>query len=368
MTDSLHVTELTDPSTDTGVLVVLGTGGTIAGVNQAPGSRTYQAARLPVSSLLQGLPGHAAQMAHANGSPWLIESEQVAQVDSKDMGWPVWRALLQSLQHHLARPQVTGIVITHGTDTLEETALLLHALLPGVEAALGQAKPVVLTAAMRPATAPDADGPQNLADALAVAAWAAKHGWSGVVAVMGGKVWAGQSVRKAHSWAIDAFEGGDSQAVANVQSGVVTPLQHRWPQALGWLTVDSHRPATWPDALPNVALVMAHADAGPGLLNLLLQDLTLRGLVLAGTGHGTLPAAWDDTLRLAHARGVVIWRSTRVARGGVQEALASASSAWPATGGLTAAQARLALSLALWCCPHMARHPAQLLGLTGGVV
>jgi L-asparaginase len=111
---------------------------------------------------------------------------------------------------------------------------------------------------------------------------------------------------------------------------------------------------------------MAHADAGPGLLNLLLQDLTLRGLVLAGTGHGTLPTTWDDTLRLAHARGVVIWRSTRVARGGVQEALASATSAWPATGGLTAAQARLALSLALWCCPHSARQPAELLGLTGG--
>lgn len=367
MTDSLHVTEPTDPSSDTAVLVVLGTGGTIAGVNQAPGSRTYQAAQLPVSSLLQGLPGHAAQMAHVDGSPWLIESEQVAQVDSKDMGWPVWRALLQSLQHHLARREVKGIVITHGTDTLEETALLLHALLPGGEAALGQAKPVVLTAAMRPATAPDADGPQNLADALAVAAWAATHGLSGVVAVMAGKVWAGPSVRKAHSWAMDAFDGGDTQAVATVQSGVVTSLQPCWPQPLGWLTVGSHWPGAWPDALPNVALVMAHADAGPGLLNLLLQDLTLRGLVLAGTGHGTLPTAWDDTLRLAHARGVVIWRSTRVGKGGVQEALSSATSAWPAAGGLTAAQARLALSLALWCCPHRARHQAELLGLTGGV-
>jgi L-asparaginase len=367
MIDTLHVTELTDPSTDTGVLVVLGTGGTIAGVSQAPGSRAYLAAQLPVSSLLQGLPGQAAQMARTGGSPWLIESEQVAQVDSKDMGWPVWRALLHSLQRHLARSEVKGIVITHGTDTLEESALLLHALLPGGQAALGQGKPVVLTAAMRPATAPDADGPQNLADALAVAAWAAKHGLSGVVAVMGGKVWAGQSVRKAHSWAMDAFDGGDTQAVATVQAGVVTSLQTHWPHALGWLMVDGDWPDALPDALPNVALVMAHADAGPGLLNLLLQDLTLRGLVLAGTGHGTLPSAWDDTLRLAHARGVVIWRSTRVGRGGVQESLASATSAWPATGGLTAAQARLALSLALWCCPHSARQPAELLCLSGSV-
>ncbi len=362
MTDTLPPSDnLPGPPNNADVLVVLGTGGTIAGVNHQPGSSAYTAAQLPVASLLQSLPGMAAGGVFAHDGRWQVESQQVAQVDSKDMNWSVWCALLQALQHQLARPEVKGIVITHGTDTLEETAWLLHALLPCASSSASQSKPVVLTAAMRPATAPDADGPQNLADALTVAAWAAQQHRHGVVAVMGGRVWAGTDVRKAHSWALDAFDGGGAPALATVQAGVVSSLQASWPQPLGWLAGMSDASLVWPEALPHVALLVAHADAGPQLLDLLLQDLTLRGLVLAGTGHGTLPAAWDDALRLAHARGVVIWRSSRVAQGGVQVSRASAESPWPAAGHLTASQARLALSLALWCCPSAARSLATWL-------
>src|SRR5512139_2308283 len=132
-------------------IVVLGTGGTIAGTATGAGdSRNYRAAQLAVGELLAGLP-------RPGGCEVL--SEQVAQVDSKDMDLAVWQQLLQRCLHWLAQPEVRGLVITHGTDTLEETAYLLQTV-------LAPRKPVVLTCAMRPATALDADGPQNLLDAL----------------------------------------------------------------------------------------------------------------------------------------------------------------------------------------------------------
>ncbi|MEK9803308.1 MAG: asparaginase domain-containing protein, partial [Curvibacter sp.] len=134
-------------------IVVLGTGGTIAGLAQGAAPGRYRAAQKPVGELLAGLELPAGMD---------LQVEQVAQIDSKDMDLPVWQALLTACRHHLAAQAVQALLITHGTDTLEETAWLLQAL-------LAPRKPVVLTCAMRPADAPDADGPRNLADALAVA-------------------------------------------------------------------------------------------------------------------------------------------------------------------------------------------------------
>ena len=151
-------------------IVVLGTGGTIAGTSvDAADNVGYTAAQLEVSSLVRAVPPLADVP---------LEAEQVAQVDSKDMSHAVWRALALRCAHHLARPEVAGIVITHGTDTLEETAWFLQRV-------LAPAKPIVLTAAMRPATALQSDGPQNLLDAVCVARSAVA---SGVVAVLGGQV------------------------------------------------------------------------------------------------------------------------------------------------------------------------------------
>ncbi|MBX9833301.1 MAG: asparaginase, partial [Burkholderiaceae bacterium] len=134
----------------------MGTGGTIAGTSAQAGDNIgYTAAQVGVAQLLQAVPGlHAVASA--------LHTEQVAQIDSKDMDGEVWRALALRSAHHLADPEVRGIVITHGTDTLEETAWFLHQVLDA-------RKPVVLTCAMRPATALAPDGPQNLLDAVAVA-------------------------------------------------------------------------------------------------------------------------------------------------------------------------------------------------------
>ncbi len=318
-----------------GRIVILGTGGTIAGTgHDASRPWAYQAAQLGVdqllATLLDGVPALRPWGAH-------LKAEQVAQVDSKDMGWPVWQALGVSLQRHLADPSVLGVVITHGTDTLEETAALLHWLAPAT-------KPIVLTAAMRPATAADADGPANLALSVATVASAHQSGQGGVVACLQGRVWSARDVRKAHSHALDAFDGGGAQPL-----GVAV----RWPAgpALGWSWLQAQQQ-------PCVAMLTSHADAqweAQALRQALCAraqgELALDAVLVACTGHGTVHEALDAALQEAAAAGVVIWRSSRVAQGGV---LPRDGDRWPAAGHWTAAQARLALQLHLMGVPAAA--------------
>ncbi|RZI81393.1 MAG: asparaginase [Rubrivivax sp.] len=325
-----------------GVVVVLGTGGTIAGVSDSGDDRAYRAAQLGVDQLVAAVPALAA---------WPLEAHQVAQIDSKDMAWPVWRALLQALQIHLARMDVAGIVVTHGTDTLEETALLLHLLLPPL-------KPVVLTAAMRPATSPQADGPANLLNAVrAASALAAKPlatgGMAGLVSVMmAGHLWAASDLRKVHSRHIDAFDGGEAQALARVaeDGALAWSEQGHWRPSQGWL---SEALLALP-ALPRVEIVTSHADADGMLVDALLTHSRPAGLVVACTGNGTVHERLHEALERAHAQGVAVWRSTRAARGGVA---CGPQDFWPSAGTLTPAQARLALSLALARQPDLARQP-----------
>ena len=316
-------------------VVILGTGGTIAGTGHDPARAwAYQAAQLSVAQLLEAVPS-------LQGVP--LDAVQLAQIDSKDMGWQIWRQLGQALRHHLAREDVAGVVITHGTDTLEETAWLLQALHDGV-------KPVVLTAAMRPATAPDADGPGNLGDAVQVVSAAAQRSLGGVVAVLHGRAWSGAQVRKAHSHDLDAFDGGGAEPL--LRWPVDGPERHR--------VADADWPAVWPACgakgwaclnaePPRVEMVCSHADADGWVVRAMLSCATtterpLRGIVVAGTGHGTVHHGLVEALREATRQGVTVWRSSRVGRGGV---LVRDGDEWPAVPHLTAAQARVALALSL---------------------
>lgn len=320
------------------LVVVLGTGGTIAGTGKGPDDASYQAAQLSVDQLLQAVPGL---------SGLALETQQVAQIDSKDMDWPVWQALAGALRSTLARDEVGGVVITHGTDTLEETAYLLHRL-------LDVHKPVVLTAAMRPATSAQADGPRNLRDAVRVARHAAAQSMAGVVAVMGGVVWPGHAVRKSHSWHIDAFDAGDEEALGRItdDGAILDAVPWPLPGGAGWFCLDEPMP-------PRVEIVTSHAGADGRVVEALLahahaeQD-PLKGLVVACTGHGTTHQGLMRALDVAEQKGIRVWRSSRVARGGVQS---REGDHWPAAGSLTAAQARVALMLDLLGVP-----PAHLAG------
>jgi len=191
-------------------IVVLGTGGTIAGrADSAQDNLGYRAAEVGVDDLLRGVP-------RAHGLA--LVTEQVAQVDSKDMDFPVWLALAGRCAHWLGREDVAGIVITHGTDTMEETAFFLQSV-------LAPARPVVLTGAMRPATSAAADGPQNLADALLVAA---APGARGVCVAFGGAVHSALDVQKVHGWRVDAFSSGDAGVIAWVEDARLRVLR-AWP-------------------------------------------------------------------------------------------------------------------------------------------
>ncbi len=301
-------------------VLILGTGGTIAGTASDPSrSWAYRAAQLSVAQLVSAVP-------ELVGIP--LAMQQVAQVDSKDMGWATWQALGRALENAMRDDTVSAIVITHGTDTLEETACLLHALHDG-------SKPIVLTAAMRPATAPDADGPANLAQAVRVVRAAAQRGEGGVAAVLAGQTWSARDVRKAHSNAIDAFDGGGAEPLDDL-----TPWPQ--PQARGWHWLLPTRP-------PRVEIITSHADADGWLVDAALAHALssgqkLDGLVVACTGHGTVHEKLEVALQRARDAGVTVWRSSRVARGGVQP---REGDHWPAAGTWTPAQARVRLLLEL---------------------
>ncbi|MGI9217072.1 MAG: asparaginase [Hydrogenophaga sp.] len=313
--------------------VILGTGGTIAGRAARAGDNVgYVAGQVSAQDLIAAVPPLA-------GLP--LEVEQVAQIDSKDMGLAVWQRLAERVAHHLAREDVAGVVITHGTDTLEETAFFLRAV-------LSPTKPVVLTCAMRPSTALVPDGPQNLLDAVTVAGDPQAHG---VLAVCAGSVHAAEHVTKVHTYRVDAFDSGDAGPLGLVEEGRV-----RWlhlPDRPGTETpFDAQRLQRLQQAtaLPRVHWLTSHADAdGVQVLALLAYgdahpEAMPQGLVVAGTGNGTLHQALEAALQEAVSRGVVVRRSSRCARGRVIPGVAGALAD---TQGLSPAKARIALALEL---------------------
>jgi L-asparaginase len=308
---------------NTSTVVVLGTGGTIAGTSATPGDDLhYTAGQLSVVQLLAAVP----DVLHGVARP--VECEQVAQIDSKDMTHAVWLALAQRVAHHLQRPEVAGVVVTHGSDTLDETAYFLHRV-------VSASKPVVLTAAMRPATAAQPDGPGNLADALLVA----RHpGAQGVLAVVAGAVHGAELVRKVHPTRLDAFGSGEAGPVARVHGGRLHLLRE-WPVA------EAAPCALWPDVLswPQVELVSSHAGASGAVVQALVAA-GVQGLVVEGTGNASVHVVMEEALLAAQQRGVAVLRASRCGEGPV---LAKSCDALPSAGALTPAKARIALMLQL---------------------
>jgi L-asparaginase len=302
-------------------IVVLATGGTIAGrAASATDNLGYEAAQIGVEQLLAGVPRPAG---------FELAGEQVAQIDSKDMDFGVWRTLAQRCAHWIDRPGVAGIVVTHGTDTMEETAFFLQSV-------LAPAKPVVLTGAMRPATSVGADGPQNVADALAVAACARARG---VCVVFAGTVHGAGDVQKVHGYRADAFGSGDAGPIAHVEEGALRVLRP-WPDGALLRGIDAlPAPAQW----PRVEIVSSHAGASGALVHALVKD-GVRGLVVAGTGNGTVHHALEAALLAAQEAGVAVRRSSRCLQGRV---LPHAGDRLPAAVGLTPVKARIALMLEL---------------------
>ncbi len=312
-------------------LVVLGTGGTIAGrATRANDNVGYVAGQVSVSDLVAMVPALSA-------CP--LDVEQVAQINSKDMTLGVWQALAARVAAHLDRPEVAGIVITHGTDTIEETAFLLQTLLK-------PAKPVVLTCAMRPATALVPDGPQNLSDAVAVALHPQARG---VVVVCAGRIHSAVDVAKVHPYRTDPFDSGDAGALGCVEEAQLR-LFRPWPQAVeeGIFDAAALQRLLGAAALPRVELIFSHANADGELVRALLGHTSpagaLRGILVAGTGNGTVHDDLLAALRDARANGVEVVVASRCAQGRV---VPHAGQPLPDSAGLSPLKARLALVLRL---------------------
>ena len=302
-------------------IVVLATGGTIAGrAARADDVLGYRAGEVGVDELLAGLPAPEGVV---------VTGEQVAQVDSKDMDFALWRRLAARCRHWLDQTQVQAIVVTHGTDTLEETAWFLQRV-------LAPAKPVVLASAMRPASAPAPDGPQNIADAFTVPTNPRARG---VVAVCAGSRPGAADVRKVHPYRLDAFGSGDAGPIAYVEAGAVRQLRP-WPvpsDSTGLFEL-----ATREQPWPWVEIVHSHAGVDGRAVQALVAA-GVKGLVVAATGNGTVHALLEQALLRAREQGVRVVRSSRCLEGPV---MAQPLDALPASP-LTPAKARVELLLQL---------------------
>ncbi|WP_085317813.1 asparaginase [Derxia lacustris] len=344
-------------------IAIVATGGTIAGLSSSAGTRTdYRAGVLGADDLVACVPGLAALAR--------IEAESLAQLDSKDMNHALWLALSARLTALLARADIDGVVVTHGTDTLEETAWWLALT-------LASDKPVVLTGAMLPADALSADGPLNLFEAVAVAASPAAR-LRGVLVSFAGRIHTAARVMKVSASALDAFDSGEAGVEGWARGATVefaraergggaaeaadAPLYEPdaadgddWPPAIAGdelmcrapVSAPAQRPrhdvsALTPDGLPRVAILTSHAGSDAVVVRALLSA-GLDGLVVAGTGNGSVHREIEAALAAPVAAGLRVMLASRIHGAAVlREALPPG---WTSAGRLSAVKARVSLML-----------------------
>jgi L-asparaginase len=270
---------------------ILATGGTIAGSGGSAFGSGYTPGQISAA--------HMVAEIKALGIDAALDPVEIASIGSQDIGWAEWKLLHAEVLRAQADDSFCGVIITHGTDTAEETAFLL-------DLTLDAGKPVVLVGAMRPADAVGSDGMRNFANGVRVASDPASAG-RGVMVVMGDTVFAASDVRKASTSSIDAFKGFPRGPLARV-----TPTSLDWfgPAA----RVDEKARFGWPDRLPRVAILTAGAGMDAKPVEALL-GIGCEGMVLAGMGQGNAPKVVLDALQAAVAAGVPVVRSSRVDEG-----------------------------------------------------
>lgn len=305
---------------------VLATGGTIAG-SATPGAKTrYTAGVLEPEALVAAVPG-IDRIA-------TLQTEQVASVGSQNMTHDVWCTLAQKVRTLSQRDDVDGIVITHGTDTLEETAYFLS-LVSSSE------KPIVLVGAMRPASALSADGPGNLARAIALAGSSVASG-RGPLVIMNDTIHSARNIQKIRSSGLEAF-GSPARGPVGIMLGLTPQFYDRpSPFSAPFQNLDLSG-----NDLPDVAIVYAHAGVDGRLIDCAASWAA--GIVLAGVGEGNATDLAWAALQAAQKRGVAVVRASRCAAGFVARngEVDDMQLGTVAAGDLNAPKARILLMLAL---------------------
>ncbi|MGI9375552.1 MAG: asparaginase [Tsuneonella suprasediminis] len=302
---------------------VLATGGTIAGKAGSATRHDYRPGQIGIDDLLSE--------AESLGMAVTLSGVQIANIGSEDIGPAVWSPLHAATVAAVADPAVDGVIITHGTDTVEETALLLDLTLP-------TAKPVVMVGAMRPADAVGSDGLRNLANAVRVASDPGAAG-RGVLVVMGDRVFAARDVRKVRTRGTDAFRGFPRESI-----GLVTPSALDWFGA-PWRMGEAAR-FVWPDQWPEVPVLPIWAGIEPDYVTRLTGPDT-RGVVVAGVGEGNMPEPVRQVLRELAVRGVAVVRASRIDEGLVDREPEDDANGFLAARALNPPKARILLQLML---------------------
>ncbi|HJS75047.1 MAG TPA: type II asparaginase [Vicinamibacteria bacterium] len=275
-------------------IVVLATGGTIAGAAGSDVQAAYTSGQVGVEQLLAAVP-QTKEIATLRG-------EQISNIGSQDMNDEVWLKLARRVNELVAMPDVAGVVITHGTDTIEETSYFLNLVVKS-------RKPVVLTASMRPSTALSADGPLNFYNAVGVAANKDAAG-RGVLVVINDWIHGASSLTKTSTTAVQTFLSPLRGLVGTVAYG--KSEFYRGP--FGKNTVDSEFTLDGVTALPRVDIIMAHENMDGKLIDAAVAS-GAKGLVIAGVGNGNMTASALEALAAQSKKGIVCVRSTRVATG-----------------------------------------------------
>jgi L-asparaginase len=275
-------------------VVILATGGTIAGAQPTEGDPGYKSGSLSVESLIAAAPG-LDKISRITG-------EQIASIGSQDMNDEVWLKLARRANELLATPEVDSIVVTHGTDTLEETAFFLNLVIKSD-------KPVVLVGSMRPATSTSPDGPLNLYNAVAVAADPGAAGL-GVMVVSNDDLFAAREIQKTNTTDLQTFISPNRGQLGEAYYGKVWLFN----RPINRHTTASEFSLDGVKALPRVDIVYAHEN-GDGKMVEAAVAAGAKGIVLAGVGDGNATAPMVDALAAAAAKGVVVVRSSRVGSG-----------------------------------------------------
>jgi len=308
-------------------VAILATGGTIAGAGEGNQSG-YKAARFNIQDLIKAVP-QLGDLAELTG-------EQVSSIGSQDMNDRVWLELAARTNEILASENVQGVVITHGTDTMEETAYFLNLV-------VRSDKPVVMVGSMRPATAISADGPANLYDAVATAVDPTARG-RGVLVVLNDEIHAARNVTKTNTTSLQTFVSPNRGPIGLVHAAKVTwfPPPDKRHTSSSEFSVEGIK------QLPRVDIVYAHANMQADLIEAALK-FGAKGLVVAGVGDGNMSRAVIETLARAVKTGVVVVRSSRLERGVVlrNNEVDDDRLGFVAAGELNAPKSRVLLQLAL---------------------
>jgi L-asparaginase len=307
---------------------VLATGGTIAGAQASATDYGYKSGTYDVNSLIKAVP-NLDKLA-------VITGEQVANIGSQDMNDEIWLKLAKRVNAVLAEPGTDGVLITHGTDTLEETSYF-------VSLVTKSDKPVVMVGSMRPATAISADGPGNIYNGVAVVTNPGAKG-KGTLVVLNDTIHYARNVVKTDTTSVQTFDSINRGPAGLVNTGKVfwfEPMDKKLGPASEF-SVDGL------DKLPRVDVIYAHASMSADLIDAAIKN-GAKGIVVAGVGDGNMTTPALEALTKAAKGGVVVVRSTRLPAGITlrNNEVNDDEKGFVASGELNPAKSRVLLQLAL---------------------